>query len=56
MLTSYRRDLILGVMIIMSGTAMIYIVLFYMPTYMIQTHHIAAPIAYLFSCLAAVIR
>ncbi|MDP8727316.1 MFS transporter [Serratia marcescens] len=56
MLTSYRRDLILGVMIIMSGTAMIYIVLFYMPTYMIQTHHIAAPIAYLFSCLAAVIQ
>jgi len=56
MLTVHLRDLLLGVMMIMSGTAMVYIVLFYMPTYMIRTNHIAAPTAYLFSCLAALVQ
>ncbi|WP_251866040.1 MFS transporter [Achromobacter sp. Marseille-Q4962] len=52
----HPRDLTLGVLIIMSGTAMVYIVLFYMPTYMMQTNHIDAPTSYLFSCVAAVVQ
>jgi len=56
MLTRHARDLVLGVLMIMSGTVLVYIVLFYMPTYMMQTHRIAAPVAYLFSCLAAVVQ
>jgi len=56
MLSNHTRDLVLGILMIMSGTVMVYVVLFYMPTYMMQTHHIAAPIAYLFSCLAAIVQ
>ncbi len=55
-LSNHTRDLVLGILMIMSGTVMVYIVLFYMPTYMMQTHHIAAPTAYLFSCLAAAVQ
>lgn len=52
-LSSHASDFGLGILMIMSGTVMVYIVLFYMPTYMIQTSKIAAPTAYLFNCLAA---
>jgi MFS family permease len=55
-LSGHTRDLVLGILMIMSGTVMVYIVLFYMPTYMMQTHHIAAPTAYLFSCLASIVQ
>ncbi|SSW64593.1 MFS transporter [Achromobacter agilis] len=55
-LTDHTRDLVLGILMIMSGTVMVYIVLFYMPTYMMQTHHIEASTAYLFSCLASIVQ
>ncbi|MCY1201397.1 Proline/betaine transporter [compost metagenome] len=55
-LSGHTRDLVQGILMIMSGTVMVYIVLFYMPTYMMQTHHIAAPTAYLFSCLASIVQ
>lgn len=56
MLTRHASDLVLGILMIMSGTVMVYIVLFYMPTYMMQTHHVAAPTAYLLNCLAAAVQ
>ncbi|CAI2445501.1 MFS transporter [Serratia plymuthica] len=55
-LRNHFKDLLLGMLIIMSGTVMVYIVLLYMPTYMMQTYHIAAPTAYLFSCIASVVQ
>jgi len=55
-LRNHFKDLLLGVLIIMSGTVMVYIVLLYMPTYMMQTYHIAGPTAYLFSCIASVVQ
>ena len=55
-LRNHFNDLLLGMLIIMSGTVMVYIVLLYMPTYMMQTYHIAAPTAYLFSCIASVVQ
>ncbi|MGX1957846.1 MFS transporter [Serratia proteamaculans] len=55
-LRNHFKDLLLGMLIIMSGTVMVYIVLLYMPTYMMQTYHIAAPTAYLFSCIASVMQ
>jgi len=55
-LRNHFKDLLLGMLIIMSGTVMVYIVLLYMPTYMMQTYHIAAPNAYLFSCIASVVQ
>lgn len=55
-LRNHFKDLLLGVLIIMSGTVMVYIVLLYMPTYMMQTYHISGPTAYLFSCIASVVQ
>lgn len=54
--SQHWRDFVLGILMIMSGTVMVYIFVFYMPTYMMLTHHISAPIAYLFSCLAAIVQ
>lgn len=56
LVSNHAKDLLLGVLIIMSGTVMVYVVLLYMPTYMMQTYHIAGPTAYLFSCIASVVQ
>ena len=56
LMTTHLKDLILGILIIMSGTVLVYIVLLYMPTYMIQTAHISPTISYLFSCVAGVVQ
>ncbi|XYK58826.1 MFS transporter [Serratia sarumanii] len=56
LVSNHAKDLLLGVLIIMSGTVMVYVVLLYMPTYMMQTYHIACPTAYLFSCIASVVQ
>lgn len=56
LLRNHVKDLLLGVLIIMSGTVIVYIVLLYMPTYMMQTYHIAGPVAYLFSCVASIVQ
>lgn len=55
-LTTHIKDFILGVLIIMSGTVMVYIVLLYMPTYMMQTAHISPTVSYLFSCVAGIVQ
>lgn len=56
LVSNHAKDLLLGVLVIMSGTVMVYVVLLYMPTYMMQTYHIAGPTAYLFSCIASVVQ
>lgn len=56
LLAGHTRDLVLGILMIMSGTVLVYVVLFYMPSYMMQTNRIAAPTAYLLSCLAAAVQ
>lgn len=55
-MSNHAKDLLLGVLVIMSGTVMVYVVLLYMPTYMMQTYRIAGPTAYLFSCIASVVQ
>ncbi|CAI0904258.1 Proline porter II [Serratia marcescens] len=56
LVSNHAKDLLLGVLVIMSGTVMVYVVLLYMPTYMMQTYRIAGPTAYLFSCIASVVQ
>ncbi|MGP0902609.1 MFS transporter [Serratia sp. CY76391] len=56
LVSNHAKDLLLGGLVIMSGTVMVYVVLLYMPTYMMQTYHIAGPTAYLFSCIASVVQ
>lgn len=56
LVSNHAKDLLLGVLVIMSGTVMVYVVLLYMPTYMMQTYSIAGPTAYLFSCIASVVQ
>lgn len=54
LLTQHLKDFILGIFIIMSGTVLVYIVLLYMPTFMMETAHLSDTISYLFSCVAAI--
>lgn len=54
LLTQHLKDFILGIFIIMSGTVLVYIVLLYMPTFMMETAHLSDTISYLFSCIAAI--
>ncbi|WP_337262634.1 MULTISPECIES: MFS transporter [unclassified Serratia (in: enterobacteria)] len=54
LLSHHPRELVLGILMIMSGTTMSYIIMSYMPTYMIRTSLISAPTAYLFSCIAGI--
>jgi MHS family proline/betaine transporter-like MFS transporter len=52
LLQSYRGVLVLGIMIFAGRTALMYIFVFYMPTYMISVLHMARTTAFLSGCVA----
>ncbi|MGI4815282.1 MAG: MFS transporter [Janthinobacterium lividum] len=52
---SYRRQLLIGILMIVGGTASMYIVVFYMPTYLIRVLHMPPTTAFLSGCVAGAI-
>ncbi|MDE1179297.1 MFS transporter [Paraburkholderia sp.] len=54
-LKSHRRDLCVGILMIVGGTASMYIVVFYMPTYLIRVLHMPATTAFLAGCVAGAV-
>lgn len=51
-LRSYRRTVLLGILMIVGGTASVYIVVFYMPTYLIRVLHMAPTTAFFAGCVS----
>lgn len=52
LLSTHRTTLVLGVMMIMGGTASTYVNIFYMPTYLIKVVGLPAHTAFLTGCIA----
>jgi MHS family proline/betaine transporter-like MFS transporter len=52
LLQDYRSELVLGIMIFAGRTALMYIFVFYMPTYMISVLHMARTTAFLSGCVS----
>ncbi|PGH55527.1 MFS transporter [Azospirillum palustre] len=52
LLSGHRTTLVLGVMMIMGGTASTYVNIFYMPTYLIKVVGLPAHTAFLTGCIA----
>lgn len=50
---SHRRALLLGILLIMKGTTTFYIIIYYMPAYMVNTLHMPAATSYWISLTAA---
>ncbi|MDR2225279.1 MAG: MFS transporter [Providencia sp.] len=53
---NYLKVFILGILIIISGSALVYIALLYMPTYMIKIANFTPSKSYFFSCISAIIQ
>jgi MHS family proline/betaine transporter-like MFS transporter len=51
-LSNYKRQLIIGISLIISSTAAMYVVVFYMPTYLIRVLHLPPSTAFLAGCVS----
>lgn len=51
-LRSYRRELLICILMIVGGTATMYIAVFYMPTYLIKVQHMPSSTAFLAGCVS----
>lgn len=51
----HRRALVLGILLVMKGTTTFYIIVYYMPAYMVNTLHMPASISYWISLTAALL-
>ena len=51
----HRRALILGIFLLMKGTTTFYIIVYYMPAYMVNTLHMPAKMSWWVSLMAAVL-
>lgn len=51
----HRRALLLGILLVMKGTSTFYIIIYYMPAYMVNTLHMPAGTSYWISLTAAVL-
>lgn len=54
-LAHYRRQVVVGILVIVGGTASMYIVVFYMPTYLIHVLHMPPGTAFLSGCVAGAV-
>ncbi|MDB5783555.1 MFS transporter [Caballeronia mineralivorans] len=54
-MASYRRQLCIGILTIVGSTASMYIVVFYMPTYLIRVLHMPSSTAFLSGCVAGAV-
>ncbi len=54
-ISKYRREVILCILMMVNGTASMYIAVFYMPTYLIQFLHMPSHYAFLVGCVAGIV-
>ncbi|PMS13938.1 MFS transporter [Trinickia caryophylli] len=53
--TTFRQSLLCGILLMVGGTASMYIVVFYMPTYLVVALHMPASTSFLASCAAGAV-